>query len=110
MEKQDFETKWNWGAFINPIGFGFGNRAYLCLFALVPLLNIIWVFISGAKAKTWALANPANEYRDEQEFRKVMDTWKRAGFVQFIIILAICILYLILLALFGTLVFSNFTD
>jgi len=101
MEKQNFETKWNWGAFIDPVGFGIGNRAYLCLLTLVPLLNIVWLFISGAKAEGWALKNTTATYRDEQEFRMVMDSWQRAGFVQFLIFAGVVALYLILIFLFG---------
>lgn len=89
MEKQEFTTKWNWGAFVNPISFGVGNRAYLCLLTLIPVFNIVWIFIVGAKAESWALDNSENKYRDEEEFRKVMDTWKRGGFVQFIIVAVI---------------------
>lgn len=110
MEKQNFETKWNWGAFVNPIGFGIGNRAYLGLLAFVPLLNIIWIFISGAKAESWALSNPNNSYRDEEEFRNVMDSWKRAGFVQFLIILAIFVLYIIVFAALGAAISSGYTN
>lgn len=91
MEKQKFGTKWNWGAFVNPIGFGVGNRAYLCLLALVPILNIVWIFIAGAKGESWALANSENVYRDEEEFRKIMDTWKRGGLVQFIILAVVIV-------------------
>lgn len=110
MEKQNFETKWNWGAFIDPIGFGIGNRAYLCLLAFVPLLNIVWIFISGAKAEAWALANSTNEYRDEKEFRNVMDSWKRAGFIQFLIVLAIIIIYIVIFVAFGAIIFSGYSN
>ncbi|MCT0016603.1 ribonuclease G [Lactococcus lactis subsp. lactis] len=100
MDTQKFDTRWNWGAFIDPFGFGIGNRAYLCLFVLIPIFNIIWIFVSGAKAESWALNNSTNTYRDEEEFRNVMDSWKRAGFVNFLIFVVIFVLY-ILLAVFG---------
>lgn len=101
MENQNFKTKWNWGAFMNPIGFGVGNRAYLCLLVLVPILNVIWIFVSGAKAEAWTLNNPGNHYRDEEEFRNVMDSWKRGGFVQFLISIASLLLYILLIFGFG---------
>ncbi|MFK4885861.1 ribonuclease G [Lactococcus petauri] len=110
MEKQNFETKWNWGAFLDPLGFGVGNRAYLCLLAFVPLLNIVWIFISGAKAESWALANTKNKYRDEKEFRNIMDSWKRAGFVKFIVYLAFFVLYFLLIVAFGTLAISTYSN
>ncbi len=105
--KSQFTTKWNWGAFIDPFGFGIGNRAYLCLLVLIPIFNIVWIFISGAKAEQWALSNQDNHYRDEQEFRNVMDSWKRAGFVQFIIAAAVVVLYILIFILFGAVLFSN---
>lgn len=110
MENQNFKTGWNWGAFVDAFGFGIGNRAYLCLLVLIPIFNIVWVFISGAKAEQWALRNPDNHYRDEEEFRTVMDSWKRAGFVQFFIVIAVLILYFVLAAAIGGLVFSNLTS
>ncbi|WP_369932362.1 ribonuclease G [Lactococcus taiwanensis] len=106
MDKQNFKTKWNWGAFVNPIGFSCGNRTYLGLLTLVPIFNIIWVFVLGAKGESWALDNRNNNYRDEEEFRKVMDTWKRAGFVQFLIGVGSFIIYLIILSMF----FSTLTN
>jgi len=109
MEKQNFETKWNWGAFIDAFGFGIGNRAYLCLLVLIPIFNIVWIFVAGAKAEQWALNNPANDYRDEQEFRNVMDSWQRAGFVQFLLFVGVIGLYILLafLGLFALGLFGN---
>lgn len=107
MENKNFTTKWNWGAFIDAFGFGIGNRAYLCLLVLIPIFNLIWIFVAGAKAEQWALNNPDNNYRDEEEFRKVMDSWKRAGFVQFLIFIAIIVLYIIIFAVAGAAVISN---
>lgn len=109
MNKESYTTKWNWGAFIDPFGFGIGNRAYLGLLVLVPVLNIIWIFVSGAKGEQWALANPKNNYRDEQEFRSVMDSWKRAGFVHFLIIVGIIGIYL-LLAILGFGILSMYSQ
>ena len=68
-------------------------------------MNIVWIFVSGTKAESWALKNPNNEYRDEQEFRSVMDSWKRAGFIQFLLFIAVLVIY-ILLALLGIAAFG----
>lgn len=99
MERQNFETKWNWGAFANAFNFGIGNRAYLCLLVLIPVFNFIWIFVCGFKGEKWVLNNPSNNYRDEEEFRKSMDTWKRAGFVNFIIGLVVIVIYILLFTL-----------
>ena len=45
---------WSWGAFIFSLPFGLGNRAYLTLLVLVPLLNFVWMFVCGAKGHEWA--------------------------------------------------------
>lgn len=108
MEKQNFETKWNWGAFVDTLGFSIGNRAYLGLLTLIPVFGLVWVFITGFKGEQWALENKENSYRDEEEFRKVMDSWKRAGFVQFIIYIALFVLYFILFYFFIGMALSTF--
>ena len=41
--------KWNWGAFMMNIMWGIGNKSYLTLLCLIPLFNIIWIFVCGAK-------------------------------------------------------------
>lgn len=84
-QRQSWVTKWNWSGFIQCFAFGLGNRAYLNLLCLVPVLNLIWIFVAGFKTEKWARDNAANEYRDELEFRRIMDTWNRSGFVVFII-------------------------
>jgi hypothetical protein len=94
MEQQNFKTKWNWGAFALTFPFAVGCKAYLGLLVLVPFLNFVWVFISGAVGEKWALEN--GEYRDEIEFRKVMDTWSKAGLVTFMVSCAAFVLYFLL--------------
>ena len=74
---------WNWGAFINPIGFGFGNKAYLTLLTLVPILSIVWFFICGAQGAKWAYQN--NTFKNVDEFNGAMTSWNRMGLVMFII-------------------------
>lgn len=72
--------------------FGIANRAYLGLLILLTLVpwvgwifGIVWMIVFGFHGEKWALENRDNKYRDEEEFRKVMDGWNRAGFVAFII-------------------------
>ncbi len=93
LENQDeIKTKWNWGAFALTMWFGIANRAYLGLLILLTLVPWVgWYFWDcmddrfGFNGEKWALENRDNKYRDEEEFRKVMDGWNRAGFVAFII-------------------------
>lgn len=101
------QTKWNWGAFLLPVWFAFANRSYLNLLALVPVLNIFWIFYGAFKGESWALNNPRNDYQTDREFRKVMDSWNRAGIAMLIFTIVILGLYLILGASIAALLFNS---
>lgn len=90
------KTGWNWGAFMMPLQFGIGNKAYLCLLVLVPLLNFIWMFVSGAKGAEWAYNG--GDFASIEEFNASMRTWNRAGLVTFVISLAAVVIYFAFLA------------
>jgi len=94
--RMTWQTKWNWGAFVCWMFFAIGNRSWLAFLNLIPLFNLFWIFWTAAHAEQWALENATNDYRDEEEFRKIMDTYNRAGFVLFFIVLAILVVYAIL--------------
>lgn len=96
VDKRDV-SKWNWGAFMMPVIWGFGNKSYLPLLTLIPVFGFIWVFIVGAKANQWAWQN--NQYRDVEEFTRVQETWNRAGFV---IILLYIIAFILFFVFFGS--------
>ncbi|WP_425483280.1 ribonuclease G [Lentilactobacillus kribbianus] len=87
---------WNWGAFMFNWIWGIGNHTYLPLLSLIPVVNIIWVFITGFKGNEWAWQK--GEYESVAEFKKVQETWNRAGLVQFIISIIAIILYFIFFA------------
>lgn len=121
LENQDeIKTKWNWGAFSFPMWFGIANRAYLGLLILIGLIpwigwifGIVWMIVFGFNGEKWALENRDNKYRDEEEFRKVMDGWNRAGFVAFIIgivLVVIAILILIFVLVFAFNSYNNFDN
>lgn len=83
---------WNWGAFMYNIWWGIGNKTYLPLLCLIPVFNIIWIFVVGFKGNEWAWQN--GNYKDVETFKAVQATWNRAGLVQFIIIALFVILYI----------------
>ncbi|MFC4653167.1 hypothetical protein ACFO26_09655 [Lactococcus nasutitermitis] len=98
-----FKTKWNWGAFSMPLVFGIAHRSYLGLLVLlgmVPFIGwifgFVWMIVFGINAEKWTLNNLDNHYRDEEEFRKIMDTWNLAGIVVFIIGVVIAVLSIFL--------------
>ena len=93
-ESRTPEFHWNWGAFMLNWIFGFANKAWLCFLCLIPLLNIVWPFVCGAKAEQWAWES--GEFEDEKSFRATMRSWNRAGLLSFIITIVVLVLYLIL--------------
>ena len=101
------QTKWNWGAFLLPVWFAFANRSYLNLLVLVPVLNIFWIFYGALKGESWALNNLRNDYQTDREFRKVMDSWNRAGLAMLIVLIIIFGLYLMLGASVAAVLFHN---
>ena len=38
---------WNWGAFMYNIFWGIGNKSYLPLLCLIPVFNLVWIFVCG---------------------------------------------------------------
>ena len=99
---------WNWGAFMYNWIFGFANKAWLCFLCLVPLLNIVWVFVSGAKAEKWAWES--GEFENEKTFRATMRSWNRAGLLTFIITIVVLVLYLVMgVSLFAMLRYAGET-
>lgn len=87
---------WNWGAFMFNITWGFGNRSYLPLLCLIPLFNIVWIFVCGFKGNEWAWQK--GDYEDIETFLAVQKTWNRAGLVAFIIAIIVIVLYFIFFA------------
>jgi hypothetical protein len=85
--------KWNWGAFSMSILWGIGNKTYLPLLCLIPIFNIVWIFICGAKGNTWAWKD--GNYTDVETFKAIQSTWNRAGLVLFIFQILGIILYLL---------------
>lgn len=108
--------KWNWGGFIDPLGFGFAHKAYKTyLFALPCLVPIILAILTTASVISSAIpalatlplfliwnigcgalgeriAWPVGLYEDGVAFRTSMDTWNRAGKLHFVLRTTIIIL------------------
>lgn len=86
--------KWNWGAFTLNILWGIGHKVYLPLLCLIPFFNIVWIFICGAKGNKWLWES--GRYQTPQELLNSQETWNRAGFVAFIIYIALIVLNIVL--------------
>ncbi|MDR2157133.1 MAG: hypothetical protein LBO81_05080 [Clostridiales Family XIII bacterium] len=101
--------KWNWGAFMYSFMWGIGNHAYLALICLIPCFGtFVWPFVCGAIGNQWAWKS--GEFKDVETFLAVQKTWSRAGIVGFIIVVGFTLLYIILIAVIGSSLFSLFSN
>jgi hypothetical protein len=71
--------RWSWGAFLLSWIWGIGNDTYIALLALFPLVNVVMMFVLGAKGNVWAWRN--RRWRDVAHFRRVQRKWAIWGFV-----------------------------
>ncbi len=100
--------KWNWGAFTFNIWWGIGHKTYLPLLCLVPLLNIVWVFICGIKGNEWLWQT--GEFSSPAELLKSQVAWNRAGFISFIVAVVFFIIYIIIFVVVLGSAFSFFNS
>lgn len=90
---EEMAFHWNWGAFFFNILFGFANKAWLTFLCFIPVFNIVWIFVCGAKGEKWAWES--GEFNNEESFRATMRSWNRAGILQLILVvisLVICLI------------------
>ncbi len=69
--------RWNWGAFLLNWIWGIGNSTYIAFLMFVPFVNMIMVFVLGAKGSKWAWKNRV--WADEEHFVRTQRNWARAG-------------------------------
>jgi len=69
--------RWNWGAFLLNWIWGIGNNTYIALLMFVPFVNLVMMFVLGAKGSGWAWRNQT--WRDAEHFRKAQRKWAIAG-------------------------------
>lgn len=84
---------------------GFGTKSYLPLLALVPVFNILWVFVCGFKGNEWAWKK--RNYDSIDTFMKVQETWNRAGIAYFIITLILVGIWILLSSIIVELLFNS---
>ncbi len=71
--------RWNWGAFLLNWIWGIVNETYISLLMFVPLVNVVMMFVLGAKGSEWAWRN--TRWRDVEHFKRVQRLWAIWGFV-----------------------------
>lgn len=89
---------WNWGAFFLTWIWGIGNKVWIALLSLLPIVNIFMLIVLGIKGNEWAWK--AGNYSDVAHFHKVQRIWGIAGVCLFFFstILAVVMVF----GMFGT--------
>lgn len=68
---------WNWGAFLLTWIWGIGNRTHIALLALVPLVNVVMIFVLGARGNEWAWQN--RRWESVAAFKATQRKWALGG-------------------------------
>lgn len=85
---------WNWGAFSFPFIWGLANGCiWQAVLTLIPYFNLIWRFVMGAMANTWAWKEGG--WESAEKFNKAQKGWNIAGLVflcviGIVLIIALC--------------------
>ena len=85
---------WNWGAFLLNWVWGIGHSKFLTLLMFIPLVNVIMIFVIGAKGNKWAWQNRI--WRDTAHFKATQKKWAIWGlgmWVLFIVVFPSSILF-----------------
>jgi hypothetical protein len=69
--------KWNWGAFFMTWIWGLGNKTYIALLCLIPVVNLVMMFVLGAMGSRWAWKNKKWESADQ--FTRTQRLWTAFG-------------------------------
>ncbi len=80
---------WNWGAFLMNWIWGIGNSTYIALLMFVPVVNLVMLFVLGAKGNKWAWQNRI--WRDVEHFKRVQRKWALSGLVIIFIVIPLFI-------------------
>jgi ABC-type spermidine/putrescine transport system permease subunit II len=79
--------RWNWGAFLLHWIWGIGNNTLIALLMFVPLVNVVMVFILGAKGSTWAWRN--KRWQSVEQFKDTQRKWAIWGLVVYSLLIAL---------------------
>ena len=77
--------RWSWGAFFLNWIWGLGNGTYIALLMWVPFVNLIMIFILGARGNAWAWKN--KQWRDVDHFKSVQKSWALWGLVSWVVVI-----------------------
>ena len=72
---------WNWGAFFLTWIWGIGNSTFIAFLTWIPIVNLIMIFVLGAKGNEWAWQN--KRWQGIEHFKRVQKLWAIWGFILF---------------------------
>jgi len=73
---------WNWGAFFLNWIWGIGNNTFIALVMFVPFVNMIMIFVLGAKGSAWAWRN--KRWESVEQFKAIQRQWAKWGLIAWI--------------------------
>jgi hypothetical protein len=71
--------RWNWGAFLLSWIWGIGNQVWIALLALIPVVNLVMIFVLGAKGNEWAWKK--RRWESVEAFHSTQRKWAIAGLI-----------------------------
>jgi Fungal protein of unknown function (DUF1783). len=81
--------RWNWGAFLLNWIWGIGNNTLIALLMFVPFVNLVMIFVLGAKGSAWAWRN--KRWESVEEFRRVQRKWAIAGVIAWVVFIGLAV-------------------
>jgi len=90
-------NKWNWGAFFMTWIWGLGNKTYIALLGLIPVVSLVMAFVLGARGSAWAWKN--KKWESVEQFTRIQGLWTAFGlglFAGYAIVLFIVIVALVI--------------
>ena len=69
---------WSWGALFLNLFWAIGNKTWIGLLALIPVLGLAMPFVLAVKGREWAWRN--GTWRDVEHLRSVQKKWDVAAF------------------------------
>lgn len=72
---------WNWGALGLPWIWGIYYSVWISLLALIPVFNLIWIFVLAVKGNEWSWRN--RKWQNVEQFKASQEKWKIWGIIFF---------------------------
>ncbi|MFT5180083.1 MAG: hypothetical protein ACI9GH_000402 [Candidatus Paceibacteria bacterium] len=82
---------WNWGAFLFNWIWGIGNKTYIALFSLVPIVGIVMMFYLGFKGNELAWKN--NDWKSIEDFKYAQKKWSTTSIAVIIIFILFVLIF-----------------